>query len=216
MLQRGWSKFSTAVRSQPFLATAASGTASGAIGDFLAQSVENVELRSHVPTASDRSCSGSEDGGGGSDGGGAVADVHQRQQQPFDWRRWAGQTSFGCFCSCFMMRPWYGWLDKRVGEAVTVRNVGLKVVLDDVLFNPLVEIPTFYTCALPVGLIEERCHRIISLNVLDARCLMPGTATVEGASVWERLKAEYTTTALAGWCFHIPLTVSACEEVNVS
>ena len=70
-------------------------------------------------------------------------------------------------------------LDARVGAQVSVRAVGLKVLLDDMLFVPLVEIPTFFAW----------------------------TATAEGESPVERLRAEYVATAMAGWAFNVPLTV---------
>eukprot|EP01052_Picozoa_sp_SAG31_P048092 SAG31_NODE_9906_length_1213_cov_1.321364_1_plen_130_part_00 len=110
MLNKMLSRVSAAVRARPLLSTAVSGAASGAIGDGLAQGVERAESRAGAAESESEATIG-------------VVEA------PFDWRRWAGQTSFGCFCSCFMMRPWYSWLDKRVGERVTIRNVGLKVGL---------------------------------------------------------------------------------------
>ena len=68
----------------------------------------------------------------------------------FDWSRWLGVVTFGCFCSAGLYVPFYRFLDRRVGTAASLKAVGLKVLLDDAMFVPFVEIPTLCAPSLPL------------------------------------------------------------------
>ena len=102
-----------------------------------------------------------------------------KRRPEFDWRRWAGVASWGGICSSCLYLPFYRVLDQRVGTAISLQIVGLKVLLDDALFSPMVELPLFFAW----------------------------TATVEGGSVLDRLRSEYLSTAAAAVLFNVPVTV---------
>jgi hypothetical protein len=124
--RRGWARLSAIVHARPTLAAGCAGAFSGAIGDGLAQLLEKASTASADDTAAPP-------------GEQAPAETAPMQ---LDWRRLFGVSSFGCFCSAAMYVPFYRLLDQRIGTAVTASAVGLKVLLDDAIFVPLVEIPT--------------------------------------------------------------------------
>merc|ERR1740117_332634 len=64
--------------------------------------------------------------------------------EPFDVRRLLGVTSFSMFDSLCLYLPFYRFLDRRFGAAATVKSVAVKVALDDALFVPCIEVPSFF------------------------------------------------------------------------
>jgi hypothetical protein len=140
------------IRRNPVTSSIASGATAGAVGDGAAQWFDSIRA-SEAPGAS--------------------------SARGFNWARWCGMTTFGCFCSAGMYRPFYILLDKHMGTAVTFRVVASKVLLDDGLFSPCVEIPA----------------------------LIAWTSTAEGEPVVNRIRREYWSTVAGAITFNIPITI---------
>ena len=94
-------------------------------------------------------------------------------------RRWLGVATYSTFSSVFLYLPFYRALDARFGVAVTLQSVAAKVVLDDLLFVPGVEIPSFFVWS----------------------------GTVEGKNVRGLFERDYLSTLIAGLWFNIPVTI---------
>mmetsp|Transcript_47593 Transcript_47593/g.132351 ORF Transcript_47593/g.132351 Transcript_47593/m.132351 type:complete len:198 (-) Transcript_47593:208-801(-) len=112
---------------------------------------------------------------------GALGDILAQRagNEPFDVRRWLGVTSFSVFDSLVLYYPFYRFLDSCLGPAATARSVAMKVLLDDAMFVPGVEVPLFFTW----------------------------TSLAEGDSVLRRLKSEYKETVIVGWMFNVPISI---------
>lgn len=88
-------------------------------------------------------------------------------------------ATYSTFSSVFLYLPFYRALDARFGVAVTLQSVAAKVVLDDLLFVPGVEIPSFFVWS----------------------------GTVEGKNLRELFERDYLSTLIAGLWFNIPVTI---------
>lgn len=117
--------------------------------------------------------------GGIGDTAAQLYDAGNHAGEQFSYRRLAGVMAFQGTLGPALYLPLYRWLDRRFGETATVKSVFSKVVVDDLVFSPLVEIPSF-----------------IAL-----------TSAVEGDAVAPRLKREYADCVMACWCFNIPVTI---------
>ena len=94
-------------------------------------------------------------------------------------RRWLGVATYSTFSSVFLYLPFYRALDARFGVAVTLQSVAAKVVLDDIIFVPGVEIPSFFVWS----------------------------GTVEGKNLRALFERDYSSTLIAGLWFNIPVTI---------
>lgn len=112
---------------------------------------------------------------------GAIGDglAQSASNDSFDFKRWLGVTSFSAFDSLVLYLPFYRFLDMQFGACATVRSVAAKVVLDDICFVPLVEVPLFLTW----------------------------TSIVEADSLVSRLRSNYKDTIQSGWAFNIPISI---------
>jgi protein Mpv17 len=72
-----------------------------------------------------------------------------------DWLRLAACTSFGLFVLGPCGNFWYSWLDRftnRLAKPLSWKNVGVKVLLDTAIFNPIFLVVFFTTVSLLEGL----------------------------------------------------------------
>jgi len=150
------------VRARPALATALTGLISGGVGDTMAQVWGN-----HCAAKTQGSNAG--ESGEEEHAGSAV----------FSMRRVLGVAAFQATMSPLLYLPLYSWLDRRFGTKTTLRSLVAKVVVDDFIFVPGVELPSFLIV----------------------------TATVEGANVKDRFLREYRDCTLACWFFNVPVTI---------
>lgn len=135
---------------RPKTANATTGIVAGLIGDSIAQHVERVHTQKPL---------------------------HEHRH---DWRRTASVSTYMAMSGVFLYLPFYAWLDRTFGASGThIKAVAAKVVLDDFIFVPAVEIPTY----------------------------MAWTSTAEGDDVMARFQEHFTGAALAAWAFNVPVSL---------
>ena len=113
------------------------------------------------------------------DGAAQAMELSLSLEDSLSAERWLGTISFQGGASSLVYTPFYKWLDRKFGEARTIRSVGAKVFLDDFLLTPVVEIP-LYTAY---------------------------TSAIEGSNFSQKMKSNYMDVTLAAWCINIPISV---------